>query len=71
MFSGLAWTFKLLPSKHTEASILSHKIVKVEGNDSVRWHKDSSFVTGLADSIMEHEFQGCLQSLQRCWVWCI
>jgi hypothetical protein len=36
MFLGLAGTLKLLPSKHTETSILSHKIVKVEGNDSVR-----------------------------------
>jgi hypothetical protein len=28
-FSGLAWTFKLLPSKHTETSIWSLRMIKV------------------------------------------
>ena len=59
MFFGLAWIFKLLPSKHTETSILSHKLVKVEGNDSVRmtqrfklhprpcWQHHGTWVPGL------------------------
>ena len=29
-FSGLAWIFKLLPSKHRETSIWSHRVIKVE-----------------------------------------
>ena len=62
---GSSMTFKLLPSKHTETSILSHKIVKVEGTDSVRmtqrfklhhgpcWQHHGTWVPGMVTVMTE------------------